>query len=102
PAMARTAVSVESIGQGRYAVYFGDVKANVYALDAQTGALLWQMQADPHPFARITGAPALSGGRLFVPVSSVEEVPAQNVKYACCTRSAAACWRWTQRPGNRF
>src|SRR5207302_9722232 len=27
PAMARTAVSVESIGQGRYAVYFGDVKA---------------------------------------------------------------------------
>src|SRR6266702_2557624 len=85
PAMARTAVSVESIGQGRYAVYFGDVKANVYALDAQTGALIWQMQADPHPFARITGAPALSGGRLFVPVSSVEEVPAQNVKYACCT-----------------
>ncbi len=85
PAMARTAVSVEPIGQGRYAVYFGDVKANVYALDAQTGALLWQMQADPHPFARITGAPALSGGRLFVPVSSVEEVPAQNVKYACCT-----------------
>src|SRR5438034_227852 len=85
PAMARTAISLESMGQGRYALYFGDTKANVYALDALTGAVLWQLQADSHPYARITGAPALSGGRLFVPVSSVEEVPAQNVKYPCCS-----------------
>jgi outer membrane protein assembly factor BamB len=26
----------------RYAVYFGDVKANVYAVDAETGVLLWK------------------------------------------------------------
>jgi polyvinyl alcohol dehydrogenase (cytochrome) len=85
PAMVRTAISLEPLEQGRYGLYFGDVKANVYALDAETGAVLWQMQVDPHPFARVTGAPALSGGRLYVPVSSVEEVPAQNVKYPCCT-----------------
>jgi hypothetical protein len=75
----------KATGQGRYALYFGDTKANVYALDAPTGALLWQMQADTHPVARITGAPTLAGGRPYVPVSSVEEVPAQNLKYCCCT-----------------
>ena len=39
----------------RYAVYFGDGKANVFALDAQTGRLLWKTKADPHFIARITG-----------------------------------------------
>lgn len=85
PTMVRTAIAIESTGQGRYALYFGDVKANVYALDAQTGNLLWQTQVDPHPYARVTGAPVLQNGRLFVPVSSVEEAPAGNVKYPCCT-----------------
>ena len=85
PATVRSAISIESLGQGRYAAYFGDTKANVYAVDAQTGKPLWQTHVDEHPYARITGAPALSGGRLFVPVSSVEEPPAQNVKYPCCT-----------------
>src|SRR5207247_353090 len=42
PVMARTAVSLETIGDGRYAAYFGDTTANVNALDAQTGALLWR------------------------------------------------------------
>jgi polyvinyl alcohol dehydrogenase (cytochrome) len=84
-AMARTAISVEKAGSGRYAVYFGDVRANVYAVDAQTGALLWKTRLDEHPNARITGAPALYNGRLFVPVSSVEEVPAQSPRYPCCT-----------------
>jgi len=85
PVMARTAISVEATQEGRYAVYFGDVKANVFALDAQTGKLLWQTKVDEHPYARVTGAPALHSGRLFVPVSSVEEVPPVNVKYPCCT-----------------
>ena len=85
PVTVRAAISIEPLGQGRYAAYFGDTKANMYAVDAQTGKLLWQTHVDEHPYARVTGAPALSGGRLFVPVSSVEEPPAQNVKYPCCT-----------------
>jgi polyvinyl alcohol dehydrogenase (cytochrome) len=85
PVMARTAISIEAMGQGRYALYFGDVKANVYALDAQTGKLLWQTHVDEHAYARVTGAPALHNGRLYVPVSSTEEVPVSNVKYPCCT-----------------
>ena len=79
-ATVRTAISLDD----RMA-YFGDLKANVYAVDSATGKLVWQTQVDAHPAARITGAPALYGGRLYVPVSSVEEPPASNPKYPCCT-----------------
>lgn len=84
----RTAISIGPIaaaGSTRYAIYFGDIKANVYAVDAENGALLWTKEADPHPLARITGAPALSGGRLYVPVASLEEVAGGNPTYECCT-----------------
>jgi polyvinyl alcohol dehydrogenase (cytochrome) len=69
----------------RWAVMFGDLKAFVYALDVQTGELIWKVQVDTHPFARITGAPTAHGNRLFVPVSSFEEGPAAVAKYPCCT-----------------
>jgi polyvinyl alcohol dehydrogenase (cytochrome) len=69
----------------RDAVYFGDLKANVFAIDAVTGAPIWKKQVDTHAFARVTGAPTLANGRLYVPVSSVEEVPASQANYECCT-----------------
>jgi polyvinyl alcohol dehydrogenase (cytochrome) len=69
----------------RDAVYFGDLKANMFAVDAQTGEQIWKKQVDTHPFARVTGAPTLSNGRLYVPVASVEEVPAAQASYECCT-----------------
>jgi polyvinyl alcohol dehydrogenase (cytochrome) len=67
------------------AVFFGDDSGAVYALDAQKGTLLWKVQADPHPLARITGSPILYKNRLYVPVSSVEEPAAVNPNYPCCT-----------------
>lgn len=36
------------------AVYFGDLKANVYAVDLQTGKQLWKTRADENPMAVIT------------------------------------------------
>jgi polyvinyl alcohol dehydrogenase (cytochrome) len=78
----RTAISVDSsLGS----VYFGDVQANAYRLDADTGALVWKVRLDEHPMARITGAPKLYAGRLYVPVSSTEEVSGGSPKYPCCT-----------------
>jgi polyvinyl alcohol dehydrogenase (cytochrome) len=56
----------------------------VYALDAATGELLWSTRVDDHRCARITGAPVLEGPRLYVPVSSVEEVPGARPDYECC------------------
>ncbi len=84
----RTAISVGPVKGSsgtRYLAYFGDVKANVYAVDAATGELVWKQKMDTHPFARVTGAPALHDGRMYVPVSSVEEVPAAQPSYPCCT-----------------
>lgn len=82
-APVRTAISLGAAASG-YALYFGDIHANVYAVDASRGALLWKIHADEHSEARITGAPALAGNRLFVPVSSSEEVSAADPLYECC------------------
>jgi len=80
----RAAPSIGRIGV-TFAVYFGDLKANVYALDARTGKQIWTQRADPHPLARITGSPVLAGGRLYLPVASLEELEGGNPTYECCT-----------------
>ncbi|MGE3471954.1 MAG: PQQ-binding-like beta-propeller repeat protein [Vicinamibacterales bacterium] len=66
-------------------IYFGDIKANVYAVDAETGDEVWRDRLDTHPVARVTGAPTLAEGRLYVPLSSLEESGAGNPSYPCCT-----------------
>ncbi len=83
----RNAINIGPIpgSAGRYAAYFGDIRAGVYAVDADTGALLWKMQADPHPLAVVTGSPTLYEGRLYVPVSSREEAAGGSLNYPCCT-----------------
>ena len=84
----RPAISIGPVtGQGntKYGVYFGDAKANVYALDAQNGKLLWKRKVDEFFLARITAAPKLYNGRLYVPVSSSEEWQSGNQDYECCT-----------------
>jgi len=109
PAGVRTAVSVGEFGPARKAprpkkskgklglahldvqkapsaVFFGDERGAVYALDAQRGTLLWKTQVDAHPMARIEGAPALHQDRLIVAVASSEpSAAAGDASYACCT-----------------
>ena len=87
-APVRTTVSVGPLpasATAHFAVYFGDEKGNVFALDAETGKPLWTASADDHPEARITGTPKLYKGRLYVPVSSMEEVGGGTPTYPCCT-----------------
>jgi polyvinyl alcohol dehydrogenase (cytochrome) len=67
------------------AAFFGDDTGAVYALDAQKGTLLWKTQVETHPLARIVGAPTLFNDRLYVAVSSTEDVAAANPGYSCCT-----------------
>ena len=87
-APARTAMSVALVpgapGRGPM-VFLGDDSATVYALDALSGRLVWKRQVDTHPAARITGAPVYYGKRLYVPVSSLEELSATAPTYECCT-----------------
>jgi len=85
----RTAISVGPIltaDQSSYAIYFADAQAVAYAVDANSGKLIWSRKLDPHPAARATGAPVLHDGRLYVPLSGVsEESTAVDPKYGCCT-----------------
>jgi polyvinyl alcohol dehydrogenase (cytochrome) len=60
------------------------VRSNVHALDAATGQLLWKVKVEDHPASRITGAPVFYDGRLYVPVSSIEEASAMSPAYECC------------------
>ena len=83
-AQVRTAISIGTAGN-MPAAYFGDQKAYAYAVNAMTGTLLWKTRVDEHPAARITGAPTLANGRLYVPASSTEEGLAADAKYPCCT-----------------
>ncbi len=88
PAGVRSAISVGPIAGSqpvRYAAYFGDFRANVHAVDVLTGEAIWSLKADDHAAARITGAPTLVNGRLYVPVSSLEELPGARPDYPCCT-----------------
>jgi polyvinyl alcohol dehydrogenase (cytochrome) len=82
-APVRTAISI-GIDERGWTAYFGDLRANAYALDALTGKRRWQTRVDDYPGALITGAPALAAGVLYVPVSSSEEVTGADPGYPCC------------------
>jgi polyvinyl alcohol dehydrogenase (cytochrome) len=83
----RSAISAGPLPEGskaKFAIYFGDQRSNVLALDAATGELLWKTKVEDHSLSRITGSPALYRDRLYVPVSSIEEVGGGSDKYECC------------------
>lgn len=65
--------------------FFGDILTGLYSVNALTGELVWSLKADEHPSATLTGTPAWHEGTLFVPVSSLEVIPAADPQYACCT-----------------
>ena len=79
----RTAPVVFPIG-GRHAVVVGDLKANLYAIDTRTGALIWKTTVDDQTLARITAAPTYAAGRLYAGVSSSEEISGMQANYECC------------------
>ena len=84
----RNAISVGPVkghGSSAFAAYFGDLRGNVYALDAATGKPLWIVSVDPHPLAAVTGSPILFKGRLYVPLASREEAAGGGLDYPCCT-----------------
>jgi polyvinyl alcohol dehydrogenase (cytochrome) len=72
-------------GATKYALYFVDVLTRAYALDAQTGKLLWKTRAGVHPRAKSTGSATLYDGRLYVPMSAMETTTGAVLTYECCT-----------------
>lgn len=81
-AEVRTAIVADAENER---LYFGDILGRAYAINAKTGKQIWRTKVDDHPNATITGSPALGGGTLFVPVSSLEVTSAADPEYSCCT-----------------
>ena len=79
------AISVGPLPGGRAAAYVTTENGYLHALDAQNGAPIWTTRVEDHPATRLTGSPTLFDGRLYVPLSSLEEVSLFNANYACCT-----------------
>ena len=64
---------------------FGDLDGNAYAVDAQSGQLRWRTQTHDNPLAVVTGSVIADEKKVYVPVSSLEIIPAARVDYECCS-----------------
>ena len=74
---------------GERALFLADELANVYALEAKTGKLIWKVNVGLFPTSLVTGTPAFSDGKLFVPISSYEVAAAGMPTYPCCRSHGA-------------
>jgi polyvinyl alcohol dehydrogenase (cytochrome) len=70
---------------GTAAVFFSDSAANVYALNAKTGKLIWKVHPVDHFATQATATPRFYNGVLYQPFSSFEEAVGADPKYQCCT-----------------
>jgi polyvinyl alcohol dehydrogenase (cytochrome) len=82
-----TPVIAPIAGQGgaQYAVYFTDVLTRVYAVDAQTGRLLWKTKAGEHPRAKSSNGVSVADGKVFAGFSSMETTTGAVATYECCS-----------------
>jgi polyvinyl alcohol dehydrogenase (cytochrome) len=80
----RSAILAVPLGS-RQALLFSDLIGWVYALDAENGRVLWSKRIEDHEATRLTGAPVLHDGTVFIPVASWEESRAIGPGYPCCT-----------------
>ena len=69
-----------------WATFVAVASRKVLAFDAQTGAPLWTSAVlEDHPSSVLSGSPVVSGERLYVPISSIEEATSMRKEYVCCT-----------------
>jgi polyvinyl alcohol dehydrogenase (cytochrome) len=69
----------------KHALLFGDMLGWFYAVQAESGKLLWKTRVESHDSTRLTGGPAAYQGTVYVPIASWEETRAGDKDYACCT-----------------
>jgi len=83
--MVTVGAAAPSAGPGHLRLYFGNAKAEVSAVDADSGQILWTTKLDDHPSARVTGPVTVHKDRLYAPVSSMEDPLSHDPAYPCCT-----------------
>jgi len=79
----RTAITIAHINE-KWLLFFGDSKANAYAVDAVSGELVWKQKLDDVQLSVITGSPVVYGENVYIPVSSWEVGLAAVPLFSCC------------------
>jgi polyvinyl alcohol dehydrogenase (cytochrome) len=76
-----------TVGQanGNAAIFFADGGATLYALNPQTGAMLWKVHPTDQYSTIATATPRYYEGVLYQPFASFEEAVAGDPKAQCCT-----------------
>ncbi len=85
-AAIRGAIVIQKQGNSITA-FFADFSTNVYAIDVKTGKQLWNKRAGIDAQSATTGSVAVYGGKVFVPITSIEVGAAMNGDYNCCFSS---------------
>jgi polyvinyl alcohol dehydrogenase (cytochrome) len=70
---------------GTPVVYFGDMSATVFAVNAETGDLIWKIRPVDHFATMITAAPQIHNGVVYQTFSSFEEALGPDPSFQCCT-----------------
>jgi polyvinyl alcohol dehydrogenase (cytochrome) len=71
----------------KYALYLGDDRQYIRALDALSGKELWATRIGDHVSGRVSGAPTLYKGVIYAALASGEENLMGTSNYQCCTFS---------------
>jgi len=75
-----------NISPSGWATFVGVSSRTLHALDAQTGKPIWTSDVlEAHTSSVLTGSPIVANGRIFVPISSIEEASSMSKAYVCCT-----------------
>ncbi len=86
----RGGVLVGEDDDGRSIAYIVDARTTAYAVDTESGEVLWQTRVGWHPESNNTGHAVLHQNKLIVPISTMGEVVAAgDPRYECCTSSGA-------------
>jgi polyvinyl alcohol dehydrogenase (cytochrome) len=80
----RSAIVAAPLGKN-HALLFADLTGWYYAIEAETGRLLWKKRPEEHEATRLTGASIVHDGIVYVPAASWEETRSLNPEYQCCT-----------------
>ncbi|MEX0965144.1 MAG: PQQ-binding-like beta-propeller repeat protein [Pseudohongiellaceae bacterium] len=86
PTRLRSSLAFGELGAtGPKAVVFGDGEGFVYALDAQTGELIWSSDVRSHGRGvRLTGGMTMHGDKIFVPISASGVSQGGTATFECC------------------
>jgi polyvinyl alcohol dehydrogenase (cytochrome) len=67
------------------AIFFGDRSAVMYAVNAESGELLWKIRPVEHLLAQATATPQFYKGVIYEGFSSLEESLAADPQAVCCS-----------------